>query len=905
MIDKEKLLQETNIIDVVSRRLDLKKQGNEHVGICPFHEDSKASLKVNEKKQVYKCFACGSGGNSIDFLTNLGLDFIQACDEISQGAIKFESTNQKKQTEKSKANELIAQFKFIGDAKPINEIEHWKYGKPSGVWPYYNENENIDFYACRFDLEEGEKQVLPLSYFECEKSGHEWIDKNGNPGGNSWVIGDKTWRWYGMPTPRILYNLHLLKKYPKATILLVEGEKCADHANKYLDLNKTIAMTWVGGANGIRNCDFTVLKGRNIIYWPDNDSPGTLAMQAIHDQIKTITLKNRWIYVPKEMPAKWDVADREWNGEEMKIFIRANMGDVPKPELVVPEKIEPVANTLPAKKPRKPKTDPTDNEHFRMLGYDKDETGKLVYFFFSHDAKAVIKLAPTSMSKSNLIPIAPLIYWEMNFPGSDKAKINIDSVQQFLIGQSHKVGIFRQKYIRGRGAWLEGSEIVIHSGTQIIKDGEYIKLREFHSKFVYEIGEDLGFKICKPLSNDLASKMLDKMKWLSWERDINAYLLAGWCVIAPFCGVMNWRPHIWVTGPSGAGKSHVMEKMIKILLGEAAISVQGKTTEAGVRGILQSDARPILFDESDVENLTDKERVQSILSLARSSSRKDGAQIAKGTQTGGSNTYEPKMCIALSSVGMQLNQRADTSRFTVLGLMSFEKIKTDKEFTQFDHDWSNLVNTEFVNALHYRTIQMLPIIIKNAEIFADVASQIIGNRRMGDQLGSMLAGAFSLTSRKLITHEKAAEWLANKDLTDEKSLEQTKDELQLLQTILGTLLKVELDGMTVDRTVGELIQYSLHGSVSSSDRLKRAGIMIVKDRVLFSNTSKSIKTMIYNTPWSNNHNRILERIDGAVRENPRTFSAGHSARAVSLPIEIILDNEEVEEIEEKTDELPF
>ena len=38
------------------------------VGICPFHDDSRPSMKVNASKQIFKCFACGAGGNVIQFL---------------------------------------------------------------------------------------------------------------------------------------------------------------------------------------------------------------------------------------------------------------------------------------------------------------------------------------------------------------------------------------------------------------------------------------------------------------------------------------------------------------------------------------------------------------------------------------------------------------------------------------------------------------------------------------------------------------------------------------------------------------------------------------------------------------------------------------------------------------------
>jgi len=153
----------------------------------------------------------------------------------------------------------------------------------------------------------------------------------------------------------------------------------------------------------------------------------------------------------------------------------------------------------------------------------------------------VVKLSPSAMTKSNLITLANLNYWEEFFPGGGSTKINIDAVQQFLIGQSHKVGIFMDKYIRGRGAWEDDGEIIVHSGNRIIKNDQYINLRDYASNYIYEIGENIGFEITEQLKKSDAVKILDKMSWLSWERGVNAYLLAGWCVIAPFCGVLNWR----------------------------------------------------------------------------------------------------------------------------------------------------------------------------------------------------------------------------------------------------------------------------------------------------------------------------------------------------------------------------
>jgi len=50
--------------EAIGRHVTLTRKGQEHVGICPFHEDTSASLQVNDQKNVWKCFACGAGGKS-------------------------------------------------------------------------------------------------------------------------------------------------------------------------------------------------------------------------------------------------------------------------------------------------------------------------------------------------------------------------------------------------------------------------------------------------------------------------------------------------------------------------------------------------------------------------------------------------------------------------------------------------------------------------------------------------------------------------------------------------------------------------------------------------------------------------------------------------------------------------
>ena len=71
MIDRhtiDRIMDATNIVDVVGEFVTLKKAGVNYKGLCPFHNEKTPSFVVSPAKGVCHCFGCGKGGNSINFL---------------------------------------------------------------------------------------------------------------------------------------------------------------------------------------------------------------------------------------------------------------------------------------------------------------------------------------------------------------------------------------------------------------------------------------------------------------------------------------------------------------------------------------------------------------------------------------------------------------------------------------------------------------------------------------------------------------------------------------------------------------------------------------------------------------------------------------------------------------------
>lgn len=76
-----------NIVHVIQDYIPLKKAGSNWRGLCPFHQDTNPSLNVSETKQIFKCFACGKGGNAFTFLQEYEkISFIEAVRKLATRA---------------------------------------------------------------------------------------------------------------------------------------------------------------------------------------------------------------------------------------------------------------------------------------------------------------------------------------------------------------------------------------------------------------------------------------------------------------------------------------------------------------------------------------------------------------------------------------------------------------------------------------------------------------------------------------------------------------------------------------------------------------------------------------------------------------------------------------------------
>jgi len=121
----------------------------------------------------------------------------------------------------------------------------------------------------------------------------------------------------GMPSPRPLYNLE--RWHASDTVVLVEGEKCAD-ALTSIGIDATSLM---GGANtSIDKTDLTPLAGKTVVLWPDHDAPGASLMDKLEGPLRAMGCAVRRL-VPPAMPDGWDAADAVAEGFDVVGFLKA------------------------------------------------------------------------------------------------------------------------------------------------------------------------------------------------------------------------------------------------------------------------------------------------------------------------------------------------------------------------------------------------------------------------------------------------------------------------------------------------------------------------------------------------------------------------------------------------------
>jgi putative DNA primase/helicase len=515
---------------------------------------------------------------------------------------------------------------------------------------------------------------------------------------------------------------------------------------------------------------------------------------------------------------------------------------------------------------------------FRLLGMDDG-----IMRYMPDNGQHIVSLSPAAHSKLNLMQLAPLSIWEDAFPGKP---CDWDAACNALIQMSQRLPKFDPRLIRGRGCWIDKNDVVYHAGNKLAVNGQLMPIPAYRSEAIYEAGLQIPIDTTDAATNAEAARLLALCDALAWDQPLFGKLLAGWMALSPICGAMTWRPHIWVTGASGSGKTWIMGNIIHSLVGKSAVFVQGNTSEAGIRGQLSCDALPVLFDEAEAENLRSITRMDGVMELARQASSESGAGIVKGTQNGGSITYMIRSMFCFSSIGVAAVKKADTSRISVLSL---RKSDDTAQFERVKSIWRETTAVAgYCAKIRARAVRNAKTTRHNAEVFSQCAVAHTGDKRSADQIGTLLAGAFSLTSTKPISPEACAAWLDKQDWSGFKVDSVDADENQCLSHLMSSILRVEREGMSENISVDECITRIRTTATHQPELLAllRSGIKVEPSGVYVANCHQGLERVFRDTAWAGAkwRGQMLRIANSKCNPTPVRFGANVLQRAVYLPI---------------------
>lgn len=215
------------------------------------------SMRVNITTGKWADFAASvSGGDLVSLFAAINKigngDAFKRLNDMYGGGVKASFAK--------KPSSAEAQVKLIPPPKGIS-LPAFK-SKPSAIYRYKDETSSVLFLISRHDYKD-KKVFAPWSWCTTGK----WVKK-------AW------------PSPRPLYNLDRIHKFPNKPILICEGEKAADAAHEFCGVTYNVT-TWSNGSNACNKADWSPIYGKeNILIWPDADDPGRKCANKIAELLK-------------------------------------------------------------------------------------------------------------------------------------------------------------------------------------------------------------------------------------------------------------------------------------------------------------------------------------------------------------------------------------------------------------------------------------------------------------------------------------------------------------------------------------------------------------------------------------------------------------------------------------------
>jgi hypothetical protein len=360
-------------------------------------------------------------------------------------------------------------------------------------------------------------------------------------------------------------------------------------------------------------------------------------------------------------------------------------------------------------------------------------------------------------------------------------------------------------------------------------------------------------------------------------------------VLGNICGALDIRPGLQITGPSQAGKSTMERTIVRPLQAGLGVRPSG-ATEAGIRQRMQSDALPVVIDESEQEAAKQREGHLKLLRLSF-----DGQEQIKGTAGGQALTYTMRSSITLIGINATIPNLADRNRLVVLRPRKLPP----GQWAEFMLQRDALMTTEAGARLVRRSVSSLKSLLANIKTFQSVVSGMGLADRSSEVYGSLLAGAHHLTSTKALGPGEAMDWLDSKGWNglDDETTEAIASDVEgraCLDHLLGHAVPWKgsqtgaIDVRELLAIVKGLRPAADPAAATDGSAAKALGRLGVKlDNECGIVVSRAC-TVFSGSRWANgaHHDRLLELKGAAALSGPVRFAGGPNRRGVCIPLEL-------------------
>lgn len=520
---------------------------------------------------------------------------------------------------------------------------------------------------------------------------------------------------------------------------------------------------------------------------------------------------------------------------------------------------------------------PAQEAPFRILGWGT----KLDAIWVQTGQTGVVASIPPS--KNGLQRIAALPYWEALYPS--KIGTNWDSAISSVCEQAHDLRqTFTPDRIRGRGVWLDNNRVVWHLGNRLEVEGQPVALTQLQgTSWTYASLPALDISPDEPpLTDEEGAAVLDLIhKQMQWTNPGDGLLVAGSIVLGNVCGALDIRPGLQLTGPSQGGKSTFERTIARRLQGGLGVRPSG-ATEAGIRQRMQSDALPVVIDESEGEAAKQREGHLRLLRLSF-----DGQELIRGTAGGQALTYTMRSSITLIGINAAVPNLADRNRLVVVR----PRKMPPEQWANFMLQRDAAITVKTGQRLIRRSVTNLKALLANISTFQAVVASAGLADRSAEVYGSLLAGAHHMASTDVLEPHQALAWLdsvgwAGLDEETKEAIASDAEGRACLDHLLGHPVHwKESETGSVD--VRELLTM-VRCSANSDDAKKALGRLGLKFDIALGLVVSRACTVFAGGRWANgaHHDRLLELKGAAALNSPVRFTGGPSRRGVCIPAKV-------------------